>query len=381
MPRCLIGCYFLYFFINVGRELSGMIKLKDIGTFPAMPEIAMHIYSSNIAALQAAKVNGWDIEEEIILSKHISLSPLDLALIAEKLDVVKLLIDYHVNLNVDQNPSFLRAVRYCKENIIRYIVAHGAKLDGHNRVGSGAYSQAYYGNKKNIPLIHELGLDIKQHGGAVLRQAVSNYDKNMVTYLLDQGVDINDQKPDMVYPYEPTPLTVATRMGHLAMVKYLVERGADISLKEKDGERAYTIAVSVKNLELAQYLKELEPAEFHQVENKKDALKKYKLPKELLHFLTGNQLHLKLAVNNYDIQYIDFFKLTDTIEMKIGRQKMLRLSATIDHYSDLQLVWNPKGKVGCYDLEHEVYADLSSFTEFLARPEMYLIQFLEGELS
>ena len=97
MPRCLIGCYFLYFFINVGRELSGMIKLKDIGTFPAMPEIAMHIYSSNIAALQAAKVNGWDIEEEIILSKHISLSPLDLALIAEKLDVVKLLIDYHVN--------------------------------------------------------------------------------------------------------------------------------------------------------------------------------------------------------------------------------------------------------------------------------------------
>lgn len=102
-----------------------MIKLKDIGTFQEMPEIAMHIYTSDIAALQVAKVNGWDIEEDIVLSKHISLSPLDLALIAQKLDVVKLLIDYHVNLNVDQNPSFLRAVRYCKENIIRYIVSHG----------------------------------------------------------------------------------------------------------------------------------------------------------------------------------------------------------------------------------------------------------------
>ncbi|WEA39320.1 ankyrin repeat domain-containing protein [Lysinibacillus fusiformis] len=358
-----------------------MIKLKDIGTFQEMPEIAMHIYTSDIAALQVAKVNGWDIEEDIVLSKHISLSPLDLALIAQKLDVVKLLIDYHVNLNVDQNPSFLRAVRYCKENIIRYIVSHGAKLDGHNRVGSGAYSQAYYGNKKNIPLIHELGLDIKQYGGAVLRQAVSNYDKNMVTYLLDQGVDINYQKPDMVYPYEPTPLTIATRMGHIAMVRYLVERGADISLTEKDGERAYNIAVSIKNIEIAQYLKALEPAELHHIENKTNELKKYKLPSELLNFLTGDQLQLKLAVNNYDIQYIDFFKLTETIEMKVDGQKLLRISATIDQYSDLQLVWNPKGQVGCYDLEHEVYADLSSFSDFRARPEMYLMQFLEGELS
>lgn len=357
-----------------------MIKLQGIGTFHEIPEIAMHIYTGNIVALQSAKVNGWDIEEDIILSEHTSLSPLNLALISQKFDVVKLLVKYQVNLNADKNPSFLWAVRYCKENIVRYIVAQGAKLDGLNGIGSGAYSQAYYGNKKNIPLIHELGLDIKQHGGAVLRQAVSNYDKNTVTYLLDQGVDINYQKPDMVYPYGATPLTVATRMGHLSMVKYLIERGADISLTEKDGERAYTIAVGTKNIELANYLKVLEPAELHHIENKKLELKKYKLPNELLNFLTGDQLQLKLAANDYDIQSINFFRLTDTIEMKVGRQKLLRLSAAIDNYSDLQVVWNPKGKVGCYDVEHEIYSDLSSFTEFLARPEIYLIHFLEGEV-
>ena len=59
---------------------------------------------------------------------------------------------------------FLRAVRYCEETIVRYLVEQGARLDGCNQVGSGAYSQAYYGNKRNIPLIHELGLDIKLHG-------------------------------------------------------------------------------------------------------------------------------------------------------------------------------------------------------------------------
>jgi hypothetical protein len=45
-------------------------------------------------------------------------------------------------------------------------------------------------------------------------------------------------------------------------------------------------------------------------------------------------------------------------------------------------MWNPKNKglIGCYDVEHKEYADLCSFNEFLAKPEMYLIKFMEGEL-
>lgn len=77
----------------------------------------------------------------------------------------------------------------------------------------------------------------------------------------------------MVYPYEATPLTVATRMGNIAMVNYLIERGANVTLAEKDGERAYTIAVRMKNVELANYLKALEPIELHTIENKKETLK------------------------------------------------------------------------------------------------------------
>jgi len=359
-----------------------MIVLKDIGRFEELPEIAMHIYKGNIPALQAAIAAGWDIEDGIALSKHTTLSPLDLALVSQRMDVVKLLVENGASLNVHHNPAFLRAVRYCKEDIVRYIAAQGAKMDRLNQTGSGAYSQAYYGNKNNIPLIHELGLDIKMHGGAVLRQAVSDNDYKTLTYLLDHGVDINYNKPDMVYPYQATPLTVATRMGNLTMVKFLIEQGADVTLAEKDGERAYTIAVSNKDTALADYLKTLEPVDFHNVENKKVELKKYKLTDELVSFLTGDKLRLELAQNEYEIGYIDFFSLTDTIEMNVGRQKLLRLSANIDNYSGLQLVCNPKkkGQIGCYDVEHQAYADLCSFTEFLAQPEMYLIKFLEGEL-
>lgn len=359
-----------------------MINLKGIGRFEELPEIAMHIYKGNIPALQAAIAAGWDIEEGILLSKHTTLSPLDLALISQRMDVVKLLVEHGVNLNVNLNPAFLRAVRYCKEDTVRYIAAQGAKMDKLNQIGSGAYSQAYYGNKNNIPLIHELGLDIKLHGGAVLRQAVSDHDYKTLKYLLDHGVDINYNKPDMVYPYQATPLTVAVRMGNLAMVKFLIERGADVAFAEKDGERPYTIAVSNKDKILANYLKSLEPAELHNMENKKYELKKYKLTDELVSFLTGDKLHLDLAQNEYGMEYIDFFTLTDTIEMNVRRQKLLRLSANIANYSDLQLVWNPKkkGLIGCYDVEHQAYADLCSFSEFLAQPEVYLMKFLKGEL-
>ncbi|QQZ62547.1 ankyrin repeat domain-containing protein [Paenibacillus sonchi] len=360
-----------------------MIVLKDIGKFEELPEIAMHIYKGNIPALQAAIAAGWDIEEGIVLSKHTTLSPLDLALVSQQMEVVKLLVEHGVNLNVHHHPAFLRAVRYCREDIVRYIAAQGAEMDKLNQTGSGAYSQAYYGNKNNIPLIHELGLDIKLHGGPVLRQAVSDHDLRTLTYLLDQGVDINYNKPDMVYPYQATPLTVAARMGNMAMVKFLIEHGADVTIAEKDGDRPYTIAVSNKHTVMADYLKSLEPADFHNAENKKYELKKYKLTDELVSFLTGDKLRLELAQNEYEIGYIDFFTLTDTIEMKVGRQKLLRLSADIDNYSDLQLVWSPKkkGLIGCYDVEHQVYADLSSFTEFLAQPEVYLMKFLEGELE
>jgi hypothetical protein len=358
-----------------------MIVLKDIGKFQELPEIAMHIYKGELSSLQAAIDTGWNIEEGIALSKHTTLSSLDLALVAQQFGVVKLLVEHGVNLNVRQNPAFLRAVRYCKENVVRYLVANGAEMDKLNHIGSGAYQQAYYGNKANIPLIQELGLDIKSHAGPVLRQAVSNRDYKTLTYLLQQGVDINYNKPDMVYPYEATPLTVAARMGSMDMVTFLVENGADVTLAEKDGERPYTIAVSNKQTEMADYLKALEPADFHNAENKKQALKSYKLPHELASFLMGDKLRLELVPNEYAIRYIDFFAWIDTIEMKAGRQKLLRLSAGIDNYSSLQLVWNPRSKLlGCYDVEHKTYADLCHFSEFVAKPADYLIRFMEGEL-
>lgn len=375
------GEHIFLFYEKLMKGKRDVIKLKDIGNFESLPEIALHIYEGNVDALLQVLERGWDIDEEIVLSKHISLRPIEIAIIANKFDVIQFLVDQGVELNNPDTSTFLLAVRYGKEQLVRYVVEQGARLDLHNHVGSGAYVQAYYGNKSNIPLIHKLGLDMTQHGGELWRMAASDHDMKTIQLLLKYGVDINYNKPNMVYPYAATALTVAARNGNFKMVKFLIEHGADVTLKEKDGERAYSIAVGQKNNEMAQFLKGHEPEEFHNLENKWLELKSYKLPKELIQFLQGDQLCIEREDNDSDIQYIQFYNLIDTIPMKIGRKKVLRLSADIDNY-DFDLVWNPSKKcIGFYDREHQQYGDICSFSEFLDKPFVYLNKVIDGEFD
>jgi hypothetical protein len=162
------------------------------------------------------------------------------------------------------------------------------------------------------------------------------------------------------------------------MCKYLVGHGADVTLAEKSGMRPYNIAVERGDDEMAAYFKSLEPAEFHSLQNKLLELKDYKLPKSLMDFLQGGNLRLNLS--DADIAFIEFFSLADTVPMKIGRKKALRLSKQTDNYSHIELVWNPKTKMIAYwDTEHEEFADIAPFDDFIANAAAYMQKVLDGE--
>lgn len=350
-----------------------MYVIANIGKFAQLPPIALHIYNKDIAALEQSFIEGWDIEEPFVLSEYTTITPLDMAITLEHDKVVHWLVKHGVNLNVKDNPAFLLAVRYGEEPLIRYLYEHGAQINRLNRVQSSAYDTAYFGKKKNIALIYELGLDIQKYGGSVLRKAVANHDLQTIDFLLDHGVDINYNKPDMVYPYHATTLTVATRNENVAMVEYLIQRGADVTIAEKNGERPYTIAVINKNEYLAQLLKSLEPATFHNEQNKLYTLQSYKLPKALIEFLSTDERVLQWEDSDQQTQQIELLSLLDTVEMKVGRQRYLRLSAEISLYSDLCIVWNPTKKViGCYDEEHLTYTALGTWSDFSDDPGKFM---------
>ncbi|MCL2148157.1 MAG: ankyrin repeat domain-containing protein [Methanomassiliicoccaceae archaeon] len=345
-----------------------MIKLKDIGNFEAVPQVAMDILNGDISALDRHLEQGWDIGEKIKLGRHISLSALDCALIGECFDSVKWLVSHGADMNAKDGPCFLTAVRYCGEDIIRYVVSNGAKVDGVNSVGSDAFSEALFGRRyENLPLIQGLGHPVKKYGGDSFRRAVFGKNYEALDFFISQGVDIDYRKPDTVYPYGPTPLCVAARHADMQMCRYLVGHGADVTIAEKGGMRPYSIAVERGDMEMAEYFRSLEPAEFHSLQNKLDELGPFKLPKPLLDFLMGDRLHIDLP--ECDFGFIDFFPLADTVPMKVGRQRLLRISRTTGDYDHIVIVWNPKTKkMAYYDEEHTELGDVCGFEEFIEDP-------------
>ena len=206
-----------------------MIKMKDQGNFETVPQIVSDIISCNTAALEDYfKEN--KIDNKIKIDKYISLTPLDIALIMECFASIKWLVEHKANLNIKNNPSFLIAIRYTDEKTVRYLIEHGAKVDMENNLKSNAYEQAYFGKKlEYFHLIDELGYSAAKHGGETFRKGVRKKDYRVMEFFLGKGVDINYNKPDMVYPFKPTPLCVAVRYVDFEMVKYLVEHGADIT--------------------------------------------------------------------------------------------------------------------------------------------------------
>ncbi len=346
------------------------MKLKDLGNYETLPQLAIDIINGNIDSLEEHFNNGWHkfIDEEIRLSEYTTILPINLALMMENLDSVKWLVSKGVNVNTNHNPSFLTAVRYCNENIIRFLVNNGAKINMRNNVKSEAFVAALYGEKfENLSLIHELGHTVEKYGGEAFRKAVSDKNYPVLDFFIKQGVDINYSKADAVYSFKPTPLCVAARYTDLKMCKYLVENGADVTLTENDGMRPYSIALEKGDTEMAEYFKGLEPEDFHNFQDKLAELKPFKLPKNLITFLSGGNLHIDCPKS--DFKFVNFFSLVETIPFKVGRKKLLRLSKSTGNFNDIILVWNPKTKkIAYYDIEHKESEDLCSFKELLQNP-------------
>lgn len=351
-----------------------MIKIKDLGSFESLPQILSDVLEENCSALEEHFFAGWEIDEAIAAGRHSNICPLDLALIMEKIQSVKWLVEKGADLNAKGRPSALLAARYCGEEMISYLVEKGADINAANKVGSEAFLEAYYGKRfQNLQVIHELGHSAAKYGGTLLRHAVSEGNYEVVEFLIAHGADINYNRADSVYPFKPSPLCVAARYADLKMCRFLVEHGADVILAEKDGTRPYSIALEKGDLEMAAYFKSMEPIEFHQAQNKLGELKPYKLPKTLIAFLQEETLRFDLEDSGFG--YIEFFSLTDTIPMKRGRQKLLRLSRSTGDYNHIILVWNPKRKkLASYDMEHDELIDLADFDDFIKDMSKYMNQ-------
>lgn len=84
---------------------------------------------------------------------------------------------------------------------------------------------------------------------ARLTYAIQHGLERLVTYLLDQGIDVNDHQARCY-----TPLQAAAESGNLELVKSLIKFGANVNFTVSAGETPLSIAASRGNIEVVELL-------------------------------------------------------------------------------------------------------------------------------
>lgn len=338
--------------------------------------IAHVLLDEDIPALEQAIQSGWDIDKAIKLSNSWWSTPINIALSYRK----EKLLSFLLNCGVDLNPRFDPAVIWaigegCSESTLTTLLAHGARIDATNQVGTGAYQAALYAKRFDLlPVLVRLGLPVAADGGSVLRSAVFDRQFAAVKFLVEHGYDVNLRRRDMVFPNNPSAVAVAARNGDIDMVRYLVEHGADVTLTDDYGDRAYSLAVKEGHKELQQYLKDLEPAEWHTEEHHLRRVAAYDPPEDLIAFLRQPARRIELNIGGYHPKYIELHALENVGELNWKGRKLLDLVAVADGY-DAQgyIVWSPHHrKVGHADYEHDQLKMLCTWNNFLADPGKWI---------
>jgi len=125
-------------------------------------------------------------------------------------------------------------------------------LDANQR--TGLMLAAYNGHHHIVKLLIEKGADVNKtdsNNRSALMFASTGPFTPTVTELLNAGADPNIA--DNVEKW--TAVMMAAAEGQLEVLKLLIDKGADITMVDVDGESAYDFAVSKGHQEVADYLK------------------------------------------------------------------------------------------------------------------------------
>ena len=305
--------------------------------------------------------------------EHVQKTPLELAVQENREDMVRLLVERGADLTQNGDELLFAAIKCQNYSTLSYLVEAGVRLEEIQR--SICHLFSFLEGLKNpelLTIVDRLQIDFKKYGGEPLRTAVWGGDRMLAEYLIQNGADIDYHKPDEMFPYASTPVIEAARQNDFHMVRWLVGQGADITIPDKYGDRPYTLAVQNKNQEMAAYLRNLEPEDWHNEENRAQQLAAYKMPTEMVEYLKTGPLRLEFPEQD-EVQWAELYPYMDVHEVTWKREKLLSVMAQMDNYPDYLLLWNPKDRKLWYlDAEHEKFHALATWEDFIADPGKYL---------
>lgn len=360
----------LRFLLDNGHSPNEVQRYTTSDLFQKVQSAIREMFGNGILAKGAMEqfrmVNGGEQE-------HVQKTPLELAVQENREDMVRLLVERGADLTQNGDELLFAAIKCQNYSTLSYLVEAGVRLEENQRSIYHLFSLLE--GRKNpelLTIVDRLQIDFKRYGGEPLRTAVWGGDRMLAEYLIQNGADIDYHKPDEMFPYASTPVIEAARQNDFHMVRWLVGQGADITIPDKYGDRPYTLAVQNKNQEMAAYLRNLEPEDWHNEENRAQQLAAYKMPTEMVEYLKTGPLRLEFPEQD-EVQWAELYSYMDVLEMTWKREKLLSVMAQMDNYPDYLLLWNPKDKKLWYlDVEHEEFHALATWEDFIADPGRYL---------
>lgn len=360
----------LRFLLDNGYSPNEVQRYTTSDLFQKVQSAIREMFGNGILAKGAIEqfrmVNGGEQE-------HVQKTPLELAVQENREDMVRLLVERGADLTENGDELLFAAIKCQNYSMLSYLVEAGVRLEENQRSIYHLFSLLE--GRKNpelLTIVDRLQIDFKRYGGEPLRTAVWGGDRMLAEYLIQNGADIDYHKPDEMFPYASTPVIEAARQNDFDMVRWLVGQGADITIPDKYGDRPYTLAVQNKNQEMAAYLRNLEPEDWHNEENRAQQLAAYKMPTEMVEYLKTGPLRLEFPEQD-EVQWAELYSYMDVLEVTWKREKLLSVMAQMDNYPDYLLLWNPKDKRLWYlDVEHEEFHALATWEDFIADPGKYL---------
>jgi len=234
-------------------------------TGPKLYDSALHfvVGSRDIRFLQIMLEHGADVDSR----EHLGISPLHVAAETGSVEKAKLLLNFDADINAEHYPTgttplFLAAVGGRKE-FCDFLLSQGARLDFHSACALGKRPEVEAMLRRDPELANSR--DRRLHRTA-LALAVQSGDVPLAEVLIARGAEVDAASP-RVYRFAnvvsgpradhdgrekggDTPLHVAVRSGDSAMIRFLLDKGADVNARDEDGRTVLHMTDDPKTVRL-----------------------------------------------------------------------------------------------------------------------------------
>jgi len=182
---------------------------------------------------------------------------------ANRLDLIKMLIQNGLNINIrdlkqSSQTILIIAAKNGYQDLLDYLLANGADVNITNFEGWNALMMtSAESHRENIlKSLIQAGSDVNrvtENGWSALIIAVIFKNFENIKFLVEHGADANKSNAGAF------ALILAVRNGRLEIVEFLLKQGIDIDVQNPDGETALMAAIRNQNLDLVELLLKYKP--------------------------------------------------------------------------------------------------------------------------